>query len=157
MEPAQRERLWRGVGQLASTAALVMVALVAAGAAARADLKLCNSTSSRIGVAVGYRDQTGWATEGWWNIASQTCETLLKGAVPSRFIYVHALDYDRGGEWAGKNFMCTADRSFAIRGVDDCTQRGYKRTGFFEVDTGESQEWTIRLTDPEQDHGATEK
>ena len=72
MEPERGDRLWRGMGQLVSAGALLMMALVSAGAA-RADLKLCNSTSSRIGVAVGYRDQTGWATEGWWNIASQTC------------------------------------------------------------------------------------
>lgn len=116
---------------------------------ARADLKLCNSTSSRVGVAVGYQDATGWATEGWWNIASQTCEILLKGAVPSRYIYVHAIDYDRGGEWVGSNFMCTLDKSFVTRGVQDCQKRGYKRSGFFEVDTGEAKEWTIRLTDPE--------
>ena len=45
---------------------------------------------------IGYQDPQGWATEGWWNIAAQTCETLLKGAVPSRFVYVHAVDYDRG-------------------------------------------------------------
>lgn len=115
---------------------------------ALADLKFCNTTHSRVGVSIGYQDETGWATEGWWNIASQACETLLKGAVPSRFIYVHAVDYDRGGEWAGTNFMCTGDRSFAIRGVQDCPKRGYKRTGFFEVDTGEAQEWTVRLTDP---------
>ncbi|MBL7489253.1 DUF1036 domain-containing protein, partial [Frankia sp. AgW1.1] len=81
--------------------------------AAHADLKLCNATSSRVGVAVGYQDTTGWATEGWWNIASQTCETLLKGALPSRFVYVHAVDYDRGGEWGGKNDMCTTEKSFA--------------------------------------------
>ncbi len=117
--------------------------------AARADLKLCNSTESRIGVAIGYQDKEGWATEGWWNVASQTCETLLKGAVPSRFIYVHAVDYDRGGEWIGKNFMCTNDKSFAIRGVQDCPNRGYKLTGFFEVDTGDAKDWTIRLTDPD--------
>lgn len=118
--------------------------------AAQADLKLCNATSSRVGVAIGYQDKTGWATEGWWNIASQTCETLLKGALPSRFVYVHAVDYDRGGEWGGKNDMCTTEKSFAIRGVQDCVKRGYKRTGFFEVDTGEAKEWTIRLTDPGQ-------
>jgi len=116
--------------------------------AARADLKLCNSTESRVGVAIGYQDKEGWATEGWWNIASQTCETLLKGDVPSRFLYVHAVDYDRGGEWVGSNYMCTTDKSFAIRGVQDCGDRGYKRTGFFEVDTGEAKDWTIRLTDP---------
>ncbi len=114
-----------------------------------ADLKLCNSTASRVGVAIGYQDAAGWSTEGWWNIASQTCETLLKGAVPSRFVYVHAVDYDRGGEWGGKNDMCTAEKSFAIKGVQDCPKRGYKRSGFFEVDTGEAKEWTIRLTDPD--------
>jgi len=118
--------------------------------AAHADLKLCNATSSRVGVAIGYQDTSGWATEGWWNIASQTCETLLKGGLPSRFVYVHAVDYDRGGEWGGKNDMCTTEKSFAIRGVQDCAKRGYKRTGFFEVDTGEAKEWTIRLTDPGQ-------
>jgi uncharacterized membrane protein len=129
--------------------AVFVVPIVVQSAPAAADLKLCNSTASRIGVAIGYQDKEGWATEGWWNIASQTCETLLKGAVPSRFIYVHAIDYDRGGEWAGKNDMCTGEKSFTIRGVQDCVSRGYKATGFFEVDTGDAKEWTVRLTDPE--------
>ena len=131
---------------LAVSAASVIFSL---SSPAWADLKLCNSTAGRVGVAIGYQDDTGWATEGWWNIASQTCETLLKGALPSRFVYVHAVDYVRGGEWGGKNEMCTTDKSFAIRGVQDCPKRGYKRTGFFEVDTGDAKEWTIRLTDPE--------
>ena len=128
---------------------LIAAALSLGAGEAAADLKLCNSTAGRVGVAIGYQDNTGWATEGWWNIASQTCETLLKGVLPSRFVYVHAVDYDRGGEWGGKNDMCTADKSFAIRGVQECPKRGYKRTGFFEVDTGEAKEWTISLTDPE--------
>ena len=128
---------------------IVMAALTLNAGQALADLKLCNSTTSRVGVAIGYQDTTGWTTEGWWNIASQTCETLYKGTLPSQFVYVHAIDYDRGGEWGGKNDMCTTDKSFAIRGVQDCQKRGYKRSGFFEVDTGQSQEWTIRLTDGE--------
>jgi uncharacterized membrane protein len=117
---------------------------------AHADLKLCNTTSSRIGVAIGYQDPSGWTTEGWWNIAAQTCETLYKGALSSRFYYIHAIDYDRGGEWAGKSVMCTADKAFTIRGVQDCGRRGYKGTGFFEVDTLEAKDWTIRLTDPSE-------
>lgn len=136
----------RGVG-VAAASVLLATSLASP---ALADLKLCNSTASRVGVSIGYQDSNGWATEGWWNIAAQTCETLLKGAVPSRFIYVHAVDYDRGGEWIGQNFMCTQDKSFAIRGVQDCPKRGYKKTGFFEVDTGEAKDWTIRLTDPEE-------
>ncbi|MCH9765215.1 MAG: DUF1036 domain-containing protein [Alphaproteobacteria bacterium] len=120
-----------------------------ASAPAHADLALCNATSSRVGVSIGYQDVKGWVTEGWWTIGSQSCEALLKGALPSRFLYVHAVDYDRGGEWVGSNFMCTASKSFAIRGVQNCSKRGYKRTGFYEVDTGKAQEWTIRLSDPE--------
>jgi len=138
--PRHRHRIKLAVGALVLTAGFsVPVA---------ADLKLCNSTSSRIGVSIGYRDGDGWATEGWWNIASQTCETLLKGTLSSRFYYIHAVDYDRGGEWAGANLMCTADKSYTIRGVSDCQQRRFNRTGFFEVDTKESKDWTIRLTDP---------
>lgn len=118
---------------------------------AKADLKLCNTTSSRVGVAIGYKDAEGWATEGWWNIASHTCETLLKGALIGRYYYIHAVDYDRGGEWAGSLNMCTDDKSFTIRDVKDCVKRNYKRTGFFEVDTGEERDWTVRLTDPEDE------
>lgn len=128
--------------------ALTLVALALSAAPALADLKLCNTTASRIGVAIGYQDTNGWATEGWWNIAAQTCETLYKGTLSSRFFYVHAVDYDRGGEWAGQSYMCTQDKTFTIRGVQDCQSRGFKRNGFFEVDTGESKDWTIRLTDP---------
>jgi uncharacterized membrane protein len=142
-------RSWRPVRLLASDACAAALFVASAASAVHADLKVCNSTASRVGVSIGYQDATGWATEGWWNVASQSCETLLKGAVPSRYIYVHAVDYDRGGEWAGTNYMCTSDKSFAIRGVEDCPKRGFRRTGFFEVDTGEAQEWTVRLTDPE--------
>jgi uncharacterized membrane protein len=134
---------------LVPLAAAVVLATVLA-LPAHADLKLCNTTASRIGVAIGYQDPTGWTTEGWWNISAQTCETLYKGTLASRFYYIHAIDYDRGGEWAGKSQMCTADKSFTIRGVQDCTRRGYKSTGFFEVDTQEAKDWTIRLTDPSE-------
>ena len=130
--------------------AAAFVALALNSGPAQADLKLCNTTTSRIGVAIGYRDPNDWTTEGWWTLAAQTCETLFKGALSSRYWYVHAIDYDRGGEWAGQSFMCTTDKSFTIRGVQDCQARGHKRTGFFEVDTQEACDWTIRLTDPSE-------
>ena len=117
-------------------------------APASADLKLCNTTTSRVGVAIGYKDAQGWVSEGWWNVAAQTCEVLLKGTLVARYYYIHALDYDRGGEWGGKAFMCVDDKAFTIQGVQDCQSRGFKRSGFFEVDTNEEKDWTVRLTDP---------
>jgi len=139
--------LWRGL-----LAGLTLALTAGLGTApAWADLKLCNTTASRVGVAIGYKDTEGWATEGWWNIASHSCETLLKGVLIAQFYYIHAIDYDRGGEWSGTLFMCTDDKSFTIRDTKDCVKRGYKRTGFFEVDTGEERDWTVRLTDPEDE------
>jgi uncharacterized membrane protein len=126
----------------------VALALMDWSAAARADLRMCNMTPSRIGIALGYRDNQGWVTEGWWNLNARGCETLLKGTLAARYYYVYAVDYDRGGEWSGRAFMCTRDREFTIRGVEDCLARGFDRNGFFEVDTGEQKSWTIQLTDP---------
>jgi uncharacterized membrane protein len=119
---------------------------------ARADFHLCNNTGSRVGVAIGYKDsEGGWTTEGWWNLSGRSCESLLKGTLIARFYYLYAIDYDRGGEWAGHAYMCTRDKEFTIRGTEDCLARGYDRTGFFEVDTGEQRAWTVQLTDnPEQ-------
>ena len=43
--------------------------------------------------------------------------------------------------------MCTRDREFAIHGINDCKARGYDRTEFFEVDTGDAKDWTVPLTE----------
>lgn len=111
-----------------------------------ADLKMCNNTASRVGVALGYKDKEGWATEGWWTIEPQKCLTLLKGDLIARYYYVFAVDYDKGGSWGGKSMMCTRDKVFTIRGIADCAGRGYQKTGFFEVDTGEETDWTVSLS-----------
>ena len=126
---------------------LAAATLLASAGPAAADFRLCNNTSSRVGVAVGYKDGQGWTTEGWWNLPARSCETVLKGSLVARYYYVYAIDYDRGGEWMGQAYMCTRDKEFTIRGIGDCLARGYDRTGFFEVDTGEQRAWTVQLTE----------
>ena len=111
-------------------------------------LRLCNKTASRVGVAIGYKESGRWVTEGWWNVARDSCETLVAGPLVSRFYYVYAIDYDHGGVWGGKAMMCTRDKMFTIQGIEDCVTRGYERSGFFEVDTGEQKSWTVQLTEP---------
>lgn len=128
---------------------LVVVALIlVAPSHALADLRLCNFTESRVGITVGYKDDKGWLTEGWWNVLARGCATLITGELKGRFYYVHGIDYDRGGEWAGKTVMCVDDKSFAIRDVRNCVSRGHKDMGFYEVDTGDAKDYTIRLIDP---------
>lgn len=129
-------------------AAIVIVAGLCIGSGpAKADFRLCNNTSSRVGIALGYKDGEGWVTEGWWNVSARSCETLLRGTLVARYYYIYAIDYDRGGEWSGQAFMCSRDKEFTIRGTDDCLTRGFDRTGFFEVDTGEQRAWTVQLTE----------
>lgn len=124
-----------------------MALLAASALPALADFRLCNNTGSRVGVAIGYKDKEGWVTEGWWNVAPRTCQTLLDGQLVARYYYIYAVDYDRGGEWSGHAYMCSRDKEFTIRGINDCLARGYDVTGYFEVDTREQRSWTMQLTD----------
>src|SRR5262245_33449099 len=118
--PTRSRTLWSSIaasrrcsGVVRRTAAIAVPALAAtcllatSATPAAADFRLCNNTSSRVGIAIGYKDKDGWTTEGWWNLASRSCETLLRGTLVARFYYIYAVDYDRGGEWSGQAFMCT--------------------------------------------------
>jgi uncharacterized membrane protein len=138
----------RTIGRIACP--LALAAALALPSAAHADFRVCNQTSSRVGVAMGHKEGDSWITEGWWNIPANACETLVRGTLGSRFYYLYAIDYDQGGEWSGKAFMCTRDREFTIKGTGDCLARGYNRTGFFEVDTVEQKNWTVQLTEQGQ-------
>src|ERR1700760_1744252 len=122
--PRGRDLCWLCPGLLALRAflgvAVLAIALPAKADPAAADFRLCNNTGSRVGIAVGYKENEGWTTEGWWNISARSCETVLRGALVARFYYIYAVDYDRGGEWSGQAFMCTREKEFTIHGTEDC-------------------------------------
>jgi uncharacterized membrane protein len=154
--PAFAMRSGLSLPGVAAILAAVLATATFAGPAL-ADLKLCNKTSSRIGVAIGYSDDKGWTTEGWWTVPALTCETLYKGALTNRYWYLHAIDYDAGGAWSGEAFMCTTDKAFTIKGVQDCAKRGYNKTGFLEVDTQKAADWTIHLIEDSSEGGGKAK
>jgi uncharacterized membrane protein len=133
--------------RVAAAASVAAGVLLAFATPALADLRVCNNTPSRIGVSVGYRDPQGWLTEGWFNLRPNSCEAVLKGDLTFRYYYVYGVDYERGGEWSGASYMCTREREFTVRGFENCLARGFERTGFFEIDTGEQKNWTVQFTD----------
>ena len=67
--------------------AAVAVAAVLASVPAWADFRVCNRTASRIGLAVGYKEGERWTTEGWWNLAANSCETDARAA--GRAVLLH--------------------------------------------------------------------
>lgn len=121
--------------------------LLAPTAPAYADLRICNETANIVSVALGYRAERGWMSEGWWRTPPGDCRTLYQGDLARRFYYLYAVDDIGGGAWDGQVFMCTRDETFTIFGVEDCLARGYERTGFFEIDTQSRTDWTLQLTD----------
>ena len=125
----------------------VCVALLGFVAPAKADLRVCNETANPVSIALGYRAERGWQSEGWWVAGSGQCATVYQGELDARFYYLYAADDIGGGAWDGSVFMCTRDESFTIFGVEDCLARGYERTGFFEVDTQSRSDWTLQLTE----------
>lgn len=125
-----------------------------AAAPALADLRVCNQTANPISVSLGYRAERGWQSEGWWIAPPEDCANVYQGDLNARYYYLFAADDLGGGAWQGEVFMCTQDETFTIFGVEDCLARGYERTGFFEVDTGERQNWTLQLTEANSSAGS---
>lgn len=111
-------------------------------------LRVCNRTANPVSIALGYRAERGWQSEGWWVAGPNECKTVYSGDVESRrYYYIYAADDIGGGSWDGNVYMCTRDESFTIFGVEDCLARGYERTGFFEIDTHNRSSWMLQLTD----------
>jgi len=129
-------------------AGLVLATLAFASLPAKADLRVCNESANQVSIALGYRAEKGWQSEGWWVAPASNCAIVYQGDLNSRFFYLYVADDIGGGAWDGNVFMCTRDESFTIFGVEDCLARGYERTGFFEVDTQNRTDWTLQLKDP---------
>lgn len=114
-----------------------------------ASLQACNETKGPIAVAIANSDGENWISQGWWTIRAGACATVLGGPLQARFYYLRAVDLELGGGWGGDRYFCTTQRSFAITGREKCEERGYERTGFFEVDTQDAADYTHILANPE--------
>ncbi|RYE08039.1 MAG: DUF1036 domain-containing protein [Hyphomicrobiales bacterium] len=134
--------------RLSLALAAFLLAALSFSAPAKADLRVCNESANQVSIALGYRAEKGWQSEGWWVAPADACAIVYQGDLNSRFFYLYIADDIGGGAWDGSVFMCTRDESFTIFGVEDCLARGYERTGFFEVDTQNRTDWTLQLKDP---------
>ena len=115
---------------------------------AQAGFHVCNKAPREVKVALGYFDGVIWASRGWWNIPPGTCRTLIDRSLDSRFYYLYASD-NSTGIWDGKRVFCVASASdtFQIKGRGDCEAHGFDRRGFFEIDTGQTRDYTQNLSD----------
>lgn len=129
---------------------LAVLATLTLTSAASADLLVCNRTKAPISGAIAYSTGKAWRSEGWWNIATGSCEVVLKGPLKNRYYYLHALHKGPGGQWAGTREFCTKKDSFVIIGRENCAERGYQVSRFLEIDTGEATSWQQDLTESQE-------
>ncbi len=125
--------------------AAALACAVLPGAAA-AGLKLCNESSARQSVAVGYKSGDQWVSEGWWNIDPGKCTTLIGGDLKHRFYYYRLLAKGRSFEHEGYGF-CTQTAAFTIEGDQNCVDRGYVNAGFRQIDAGGARDFSFSFTD----------
>lgn len=123
-------------------------AVAFAGGSAQAQWDVCNETGHEIVVAIGYKQDGEWISEGWWKVESGgSCATVIAEPLWTRYLYLRA-EHAIGGAWEDEYFFCTSPNAFTIHGDQNCEGRGYEREGFVEVDTGTSAtSWRTNLTD----------
>ena len=120
---------------------------VLGAAPAHAAFSVCNKTAHAASVALGYYDGREWSSSGWWTVQAGRCTRFINDPLPARYYYLYATHHEVGGAWDGDRSFCVAEGQFAIQGRGDCTVRGYQVKKFFQVDTGQSPDWTENLAD----------
>ncbi|MEM7300854.1 MAG: DUF1036 domain-containing protein [Pseudomonadota bacterium] len=117
------------------TLSIILYAL--ATHSAQAELKVCNESGAKRSVAIAYKKDGAWQSEGWWNIDNGLCKTVVSGDLKQRYYYFRATSDGRNiGE--GKYSFCTDPKVFTIVGEKDCQYRGYEKSNFDVIDTGKS-------------------
>ncbi|MDE2029333.1 MAG: DUF1036 domain-containing protein [Alphaproteobacteria bacterium] len=138
---------------------VILTAMLVLPRGARAALSFCNRTQAPIEAAIGYHGDTGggdrdWVSEGWWRIEPGQCARVYGENLTQRFYFYYAYALTQTAKdtpptvWAGKYTLCTGDKAFRIRGDNNCIARGYRATGFHELDTGGSApDYTLDFKD----------
>jgi uncharacterized membrane protein len=123
--------------------------LMAGTGQARADFNVCNKTKERVAVALGFRQQGLWISQGWWNVEPARCATLLPGKLSETKYYLYA-DAKAGNWFMGGGFrFCVKNDEFKVIGNSNCPLRGAKPQGFREIAVGKNAGFTYEIYEPQ--------
>ena len=111
------------------------IALLATTATAQAELRICNETADTQGISIGYLDGDTPVSEGWWNLDTNECATVIREPLQEDFYFLRA--EIAGGPFTGEgHFFCTTPEEYTIRGADSCDARGYDSEDFIAIYVG---------------------
>ncbi len=131
--------------------ALTLCLLLTSGPAF-AGLTFCNDTEVRATVAIGYRDNGAWVSEGWWGVEPFDCRTVISEDLTRKFYYWRATNTHgafRDDDYA----FCTDSSAFTIVGDHDCEGRGYRKELFRGETLNGATDYYITLTEADAPAG----
>lgn len=102
-------------------------------------LGFCNrSQQGKVYVAIAYRADKQWKTQGWLDLEEGECDTIAPGTLTNRYYYYLA-EADNGHAWKGTHKFCVSSTSFVFNDANkDCQGAEVRWAGFRELDTGKS-------------------
>lgn len=122
---------------------------------ARADYKLCNTTSYVLQGAIGVQSKapaTDAHSQGWARILPGSCASVLTGPIgdANYFVFARSIDAHQGSTkyFSGNEHFCTLPKDFVITGRESCALRGYESNDFIRVDTRAGDDWTTTFGEP---------
>ncbi len=134
--------------------AFCIALLLLAAPAAHAEMKFCNRTQHPLQAAFGYRDTTGWVSEGWWRIEPAQCARVMDKSLTQRFYFYYGISLAPTESnkapviWNGKFQLCIDIKSFHIQGDADCELRSFHTQGFQEIDIGSTaRDYTLDFSE----------
>lgn len=130
------------------TKLLLFKALTLFPGVAAAQFQVCNQTFDVVNVAIGQYDRDAFETSGWWTIGPNQCANVIDNELRARYVYIFAQDVFGKSVMTGATPMCVAPDRFEIRGETDCLVRGFIEARFLEVDTQQTERWTLFLNPP---------
>ena len=126
--------------------ALFAFAVLFCPGVARAEFAVCNQSFDVVNVAIGQFEDDDWVTRGWWTVGPNQCANAIREALEARYIYVFAQDVFGNEILTGSTPMCIGVDRFEVRGIEDCLARGHLTAQFIEIDTLQTERWTLFLT-----------
>ena len=137
-------RLHKSVAKFA-----ISVGAVLCPSMASATFAVCNQSFDVVNVAVGQFEDDAFVTRGWWTVGPNQCANTIRDRLTARYIYIFAQDVFGNEILSGSTPLCIGTGRFTIRGDEECLLRGYLSANFIEVDTQQTERWTLFLTAPQ--------
>ncbi|ASA21557.1 DUF1036 domain-containing protein [Paenibacillus donghaensis] len=112
-----------------------------------------NNTPNVIWVAVGHYDPdcspTTYVKEGWYRIVPGRRSLIVTGTAANQRFYIYGYD-NFNNIWGGNFNTYVPSTVFTMCWVERCQGAGCRRVGFNEVIVGNSQNYTLTLTNRAQ-------